>query len=322
MLHMQPVRKMAFVCFPEFQGLDLVGPMEVFSLVDLSGKLGYECHVLSEKGGLVSSISGMTIMTEKFRSLQGFDSLIIIGGKHVQQFGQHQSIVQYIQGQQSNVKRIVSICSGAFLLARAGLLDLKRITTHWSCVKALQLLVPNAEVIEDALYIKDDNVYTSAGISAGMDLALSLVEEDHGKVISLAVARELVIFYHRPGGQKQFSELLLAQSVNNDNIKLACTYIHENLTDDLSVTTLAERANMSARNFSRQFTEQLDISPGKYVQKSRVERAKYLLEHGQLSIAQVADKVGINSVEVLNRLFKKYLSISPNDYKKRFFKAL
>lgn len=136
----------------------------------------------------------------------------------------------------------------------------------------------------------------------------------------MAVARELVIFYHRPGGQKQFSDLLLAQNLSNDKIKLACSYIHENLAQDLTVPWLAEQVNMSPRNFSRQFTEQLKQPPGKYVQKSRVDRAKHLLEQGQLSVNQVADKVGIKSVAVLGRLFQKYLTISPNEYKQRFNK--
>ena len=318
---MDKIRKVAFVCFPKFQLLDLAGPLEVFSLATQEGGANYECHLLSEQGGLITSDSGMTIMTKKLLPLEGFDSLILIGGQHVKQLGQHQSLVQYIQKQQAKVKRIVSICTGVFLLARAGLLQGRKITTHWSCIQELQKLIPNAEVIEDALYIKSDNVYTSAGISSGIDLALSLVEEDHDKALSMSVARELVVFYHRPGGQKQFSEVLVSQSLNNDQIKLACAYIHENLTANLSVSLLAEQVNMSPRNFSRQFTEQVNLSPGKYVQKSRVERAKLLLEQGQLSIKQVAAKVGINSVAVLSRLFKKYLSISPSDYKKYFNKV-
>ena len=318
---MQPIKKMAFICFEGFQALDLVGPMEVFSLAVVAGEAGYECHLLSEQGGLVTSTSGMMLATEKLMSLAGFDSLIVVGGENVKQLGQHQPLIQYIEAQQANVKRIISICSGAFLLAGAGLLAHKKITTHWSCIDALQTLVPSAEVIEDAIYIKSDNLYTSAGISAGMDLALSIVEEDYGKVLSLAVAREMVIFYHRPGGQKQFSDLLLAQSLSNDNIKLACLTIHENLTLDLSVNFLAEQVNMSPRNFSRQFTEQLNLSPGKYVQKARVDRAKLLLEQGQLSVTQVADKVGIKSIAVLHRLVKTYLAISPSDYKQRFYKS-
>lgn len=318
---MQYIKKMAFICFPGFQALDLVGPMEVFSMAVDKDQSHYQCHILSEQGGLITGISGITLMTQKWLSLDGFDSLILIGGEQVKQAGQYQNLIAYIQAQQSKVKRIISICTGVFLLARAGLLNHKKITTHWSCIKQLQTAVPSATVIEDAIYIKSDHIYTSAGISSGMDLALSIIEEDHGKDLSLAVARELVIFYHRPGGQKQFSDLLLAQNLDHDKIKLACCYIHENLTQDLTVALLAERVNMSPRNFSRQFTEQLNLSPGKYVQKSRVDRAKHLLEQGQLSVTQVADKVGINSIEVLNRLFKKHLAISPNDYKKRFFKT-
>ena len=318
---MEQIRKMALICFPEFQLLDLAGPLEVFSLATQEGDASYECHLLSEKGGLITSDSGMTIMTEKLRCLDGFDSLILIGGQHVKLLGQHQCLIEYIQQQQSKVRRIVSICTGVFLLARAGLLQGKKITTHWSCIQELQALMPDAEVVEDALYIKSDNIYTSAGISSGMDLALSLVEEDYGNKLSLTVARELVIFYHRPGGQKQFSDLLVSQSLSNDQIKLICSYIHENLKHNLTVSMLAEQVNMSPRNFSRLFTEQLKLSPGRYVQKSRVERARILLEQGQWSINQVADKVGINSVAVLSRLFKRHLEITPHDYKKRFSKG-
>ncbi|SFC57538.1 GlxA family transcriptional regulator [Pseudoalteromonas denitrificans] len=318
---MQYIKKVAFICFPGFQALDLVGPMEVFSLAKGAEESGYESCLLSYQGGPITSASGMTITTEKFMSLEGFDSLIIVGGHQVTQHNPHQYLIPYIQEQKTKVKRIVSICTGAFLLARAGLLAHQKVTTHWSCTEQLKALVPSAEVIEDALYIKSGNIYTSAGISAGMDLALSLVEEDHGKSLSISIARELVLFYHRPGGQKQFSDLLQAQSVTHDKVKLACVYIQENLIQELTVSSLAEYVNMSSRNFSRQFTEQLGLPPGKYVQKSRVERAKYYLEQGQLSIAQVANKVGINSITVLSRLFKKYLAISPNDYKKRFYKT-
>jgi transcriptional regulator GlxA family with amidase domain len=318
---MNKIKKIAFICFPGFQALDLVGPMDVFSLANPAEQQGYECHLLSEQGGLVTSLSGMTIMTEKLASLEGFDSLILIGGQHVKQTNQLEYLIQYIQNQHRKVKRIVSICTGAFLLARAGLLDNIKITTHWSCIQELQALIPSAMVIADAIYIKSGHIYTSAGISTGMDLALSLIEEDHGKNLCMAVAKELVVFYHRPGGQKQFSDLLLAQSVNNDKIKLACAYIHENLTKELTVSLLAEHVNMSPRNFSRQFTEQLKLSPGKYVQKSRIDRAKHLLEQGQLSVMQVAQQVGINSVAVLARLFKKYLATSPSDYKQRFYKT-
>jgi len=317
---MNQSKKMAFICFQGFQALDLVGPMEVFSMANPEGKKGYECHFLSEKGGLITSTSGMTITTKKLVSLEGFDSLILIGGQQAKQQDQLQYLIKYIQKEQSKVKRIVSICTGVFLLARAGLLDNKRVTTHWSCIQQLITLLPNAKVIEDAIYIKSGNIYTSAGISAGMDLALSLVEEDHGKEMSLIVARELVIFYHRPGGQKQFSDLLLAQSLSNDKIKQACSYIHDNLKLDLSIALLAEQVNMSPRNFSRKFTEQLKQSPGRYVQKARVDRAKHLLEQGQLSITQVTDEIGIKSTAVLGRLFKKYLAISPYDYKQRFYK--
>lgn len=179
--HMSKIKKMAFICFPGFQALDLVGPMEVFSLASQAGKQGYECHLLSEYGGLVTSLSGMEITTEKLKSLDGFDSLVLIGGQQVKQLGHFQYISQYIQKQQSKVKRIISVCTGAFLLARTGLLNGKKITTHWSCIQELQTLLPSADVVEDAIYIKSGNIYTSAGISAGMDLALSLVEEDHGK---------------------------------------------------------------------------------------------------------------------------------------------
>jgi len=315
------MRKIAFICFEGFQSLDLTGPMEVFDLVKLFGQKKYDLHLLSEFGGLIKSSSGMLIKTEKFISLQKFDCLIVIGGDEIKQLAKNQQLISYIQRESQHVTRLVSICSGAFLLAEAGLLSRKKITTHWSCVQALQSLVPSAEVIKDAIYIKSDNVYTSAGISAGMDLALSIIEEDYGKALSLAVAKELVIFYHRPGGQKQFSDLLQAQSLSNDRISLVCTYIHENLAAELTVTLLAEKVSMSPRNFSRLFTEQLKLSPGKYVQQARIDRAKHLLEQGQLSISQVGDKVGINSIAVFSRLFKKHLAISPNDYKERFYKA-
>jgi len=318
---MQHIKKMALICFEGFQTLDLIGPMEVFSLAKVDKKPEYECILMSEHGGMITSSSGVVILTQKLLSLEGFDSLIIVGGDNIKKPEQQLNLVNYIQQQHTKVNRVISICTGVFLLARAGLLENKNITTHWSCLQQLKFLVPSAKVAEDAIYIKSDNIYTSAGISAGMDLALSIIEEDLGKNISMAIARELVIFYHRPGGQKQFSDLLQAQSLTNDKIKLACAYIHDNLAQVLNISLLAEHVNMSDRNFSRKFTEQLSLSPAKYIQKSRIDRAKLLLEQGQLSVNQIADKVGFNSVTVLSRLFKKHLCVTPNNYKQRFYKA-
>jgi len=314
------MRKIAFICFNGFQSLDLTGPMEVLDLAKLGGCMKYEIHLLSVSGGYIKSSSGLIVETKELISLEGFDSLIVIGGEQIKSVIKNQCLVSYVRRESQKVKRVVSVCAGAFILAEAGLLDNKRATTHWSLIDEIQRLYPKVEIDDDAIYVNDGSIYSSAGITAGMDLMLSLVEEDCGKKLSRVIAKELVIFYHRPGGQKQFSDFLQSQSIDNHPIQRVCSYIQQNPQKDLTVPQLALIVNMSPRNFSRSFTKELQSSPGKYVETSRVNLARHLLEQNQFTMSQIATQAGINSSDVLCRLFKKHFGVSPMDYKQRFCK--
>ncbi len=313
-------KKVAFICFEDFQLLDLTGPLQVFESAWRNGQAFYETQVMSEQGGLVKSSAGLAVETQKLGSLSGYDSMVIVGGQGTYQACNNHALIAYVKEAATLVRRIISICTGSFILAKAGLLDHKRATTHWSSVDKLAKAGNCIQVEEDALYVTDDNVITSAGVTAGMDLALALVEQDTSKELAMWIAKQLVVFYHRPGGQKQFSEHLQSQTVENDKFREICQLILEKPGNLLSVQSLADRVNMSERNFSRQFQKHLGCSPGKYVEKSRLAHAKRLLEMDCWSLEQVAAKSGFNSVEVMRRAFQRCLGISPGDYRERFSK--
>ena len=311
--------KIAFICFPDFQSLDLIGPMEVFSGLNQEGKKKYELSILSEFGGNITSSSGLSIQTIVLKNLKGYDSLIIVGGKGAKNASQNPILVSYIQQESKNVRRLVSICTGSFILAATGLLDGKKATTHWRLLKQLQSIYPKIKVDDNAIYVNDGDIYTSAGVSAGIDLTLTLIADDYGKALSRDVAKELVVYYHRPGGQKQFSNYLKMQSVENVKLQKVCTYIFNNPQEDLTILKLASISNMSPRNFSRKFTQELQLTPGKYVEETRLEKAKLLLEQNQLPLSKIATEVGISSSDVLCRLFKKHFNVSTSEYKKHFY---
>ena len=311
-------KKIAFICFEGFQSLDLTGPLEVFDLAVSDGRAHYENFIYSPNGGLLSSSSGIVVDTLPFASLKGFHAMVIVGGVGADITMTQQEIADYVSEQSKEVERIISICSGALILAKTKLLDGLKATTHWSRCQQLQSMNPSLQVEKDAIFVKQGNIYTSAGVTAGMDLALAIVQEDCGRDISLEIAKGLVIYYKRPGGQKQFSDILHSQSINNDKISRACTYINNHLKQDLSVQALAKSVNMSHRNFSRVFSKELNISPAKYVERVRVDRACIMLENRNLNTAQVADNVGINSADVLSRLFQKYFSVSASQYREHF----
>lgn len=214
--------------------------------------------------------------------------------------------------------RWVSICTGALALARMGLLDHRRATTHWAYLDVLSTAHPTIEVVDDALYVIDSNVWTSAGVTSGIDLALAMIREEVGAKIALEVARYLVVFAHRSGGQSQFSEHLAALSTDNDAIFTTQQYIAGHLSEDLSVERLAEVARMSPRNFARVFKDELSQTPGKYVQRVRLEAARELLEATDISIESIATRCGLGTIESLRRLLQRHLGVSPQQYRQRF----
>ena len=215
-------------------------------------------------------------------------------------------------------RRVGSVCTGAFLLARAGLLDGRRATTHWAACQALQRGYPSVEVEPDPIFVRDGNVYTSAGVTAGIDLTLALVEEDLGPCAALDVARELVLFIRRPGGQAQFSAGLAGQSAERPSLRSLQAWIADHLQADLSVAALAERSFMSVRNFARAFAGEVGVTPAAYVEALRLERARTLLETTDAQLEEIAGLCGFGTVETLRRTFGRRLSVNPSDYRSRF----
>jgi transcriptional regulator GlxA family with amidase domain len=213
------------------------------------------------------------------------------------------------------------VCTGAFLLARAGLLDGRSATTHWAACAALARNYPTVHVDPDPIFVRDGNVYTSAGVTAGIDLALALVEEDLGAAAALEVARNLVLFVRRPGGQAQFSATLAGQAAVRPGIRELQAWISEHLDADLSVPALAERAFMSPRNFARVFAQQVGSTPGAFVESVRVERARTLLETTDLQVEEIARACGFGTVETMRRAFGRRVRVSPSEYRERFAAA-
>jgi transcriptional regulator GlxA family with amidase domain len=242
----------------------------------------------------------------------------LAGGNGTEAAALDMELIDWIRRAARRSRRVTSVCSGAFLLAQAGLLDGKRATTHWSVTDLLGDLFPDVDVDPDRIYVKDGSTYTSAGVTAGMDLALALVEEDHGAAAALEIARQLVLFVHRPGGQSQFSVQLEAQAAERHPIRDAQTFIADHLAADLSVGALAGLAHMSTRNFARCFRSELGVTPAAYVERARVEAARRLLESSDRSVAAIASECGFGTVETLHRSFRRSVHVTPGEYRRHF----
>jgi transcriptional regulator GlxA family with amidase domain len=244
------------------------------------------------------------------------DTLLIPGGDGAR--APDPDLVDWVQRASRKARRTVSVCTGAFLLAAAGLLDHRRATTHWNWCEELAEEYPNVHVEPDSVFVREGELWTSAGVTAGIDLALALVEEDLGPGVALAVARELVVFLKRPGGQAQFSSALSAQQAARPALREVQAWIAGHLSEDLSVAALAERSMMSERSFARTFRQEVGQTPAAYVEALRIEQARALLEDGAPSLEAVAQSAGFASAEVLRRAFRRRIGVSPSDYRSRF----
>jgi transcriptional regulator GlxA family with amidase domain len=313
-------RRIVLVGFDRFQALDLVGPTEVFSMASRIQAGTYAIEVAAAGGTEISSSSGLRLRPD--RSLSGcrgaIDTLVVVGGEGVPNALRDPALVRWIARTAPRCRRVASVCNGAFLLARAGLLEGRRATTHWSACATLAARHPEIEVEPDAIFVKDRDVYTSAGVTAGMDLSLALVEEDLGRDAALEVARWLVLFLRRPGGQSQFSTQLSAQIAEREPLRELQAWIADNLGADLSVPALAERACMSPRNFARAFSREVGVTPGAYVEAARVEAARMALDGTQEPIESVARRCGFGTVETMRRAFHRRLGVGPSGYRDRF----
>jgi transcriptional regulator GlxA family with amidase domain len=311
--------------FPQAQVLDITGPLEVFArtarwLADHRGERrpAYETELVAARAGPFATSGGLQLVaTHRYDRARPADTLLIAGGIGWESVAKDLVLLRWIAAQSRRVARLGSICNGAMLLAAAGLLDGKPATTHWSYLDRLQKLAPDANVDRDALYVRAGNIYTSAGVTAGMDLALALVEQDHGKAVALAVAQELVLFLKRPGGQSQFSRHLQAQR-RDDLFGELELWMLEHPGADLTVENLARRMSMSPRHFARLFAARLGRSPGAYVRRLRVEQARRRIEEGASRLKQVARDCGFADEQALRRGFQDIVGITPAEYRSRF----
>ena len=323
------------LAFTDVQMLDVTGPSEVFSLADRFDRPAYEIELVgapARSGAAATSdtprapiaaSSGLRLLPDReLGDCSGpIDTLIVPGGQGVTAAQRDDELIEWIRSAAARSRRVASVCTGAFLLARAGLLAGRHATTHWSACAQLARRYPAIEVESDPIYIRDGNVYTSAGVTAGIDLALALVEEDLGHRAALAVARWLVLFMRRPGGQAQFSAGLAAQAAKRASVRDLQAWIADNLHHDLAVTALAERCFMSPRNFARVFAREVGLTPAAYVESLRLERARILLESTELQVEDIAARCGYGTVESLRRSFARRLHVSPSAYRTRFHLA-
>jgi len=246
------------------------------------------------------------------------DTLLISGGSAIENDEIDIEVVQWIRKIAGRIRRIGSVCTGAMLLARAGLLDGRKVTTHWNWCALLAKKCPRADVDPNPIFIRNGNVYTSAGVTAGMDLALALVEEDHGSRLALQVARNLVLYLRRPGGQSQFSAALSMQLTDRKPFRELESWVLEHLNKPLTVPMLAERLAMSPRNFARVFTKEMKTTPAKFVERLRVEAARRRLEESQNSLETIAGECGFANVNSMRNVFQRALRIAPGHYRRHF----
>jgi len=315
---MEP-RRIVILAFPGVQPLDVIGPAEVFNTAAALRAGAYSVEIVARERGPVSSTSVGLVSDRALSACRGpLDTLVVAGGPGVRDAARDPRTVAWARAAGRRARRVCSVCTGAFLLAEAGLLDGLRATTHWSGCDRLAERYPEVEVERDPIFVRDGNVYTSAGVTAGMDLALALVEEDLGRATALEAARWLVLFVKRPGGQSQFSAQLAAQTADREPLRELQEWIAGNLDADLSVPALAERTHMSERNFARAFRRELGLTPGAYVEIARVESARIALESTATPVDAVAREAGFGTVETMRRAFHRRLGVGPAEYRARF----
>jgi transcriptional regulator GlxA family with amidase domain len=310
------MRRVVITGPPPVQILDVTGPLEVFSNIP-------EYHVT-----LVASEADGTLMTGRGIGLAGavpresisghIDTLVIAGGPGAESGEYDESYLRWIAETAKRSRRVASICTGAFVLAAAGLLDGKQAVTHWNFCDRLANEFPGVKVQPDPIYLRDGSTYTSAGITAGIDLCLALLEEDHGHEAALSVARQLVMFLVRPGGQAQYSHILSRQAASSEPLRELQVYMLENLQADLSVETLAERMHMSPRHFSRVCLREMKLNPGQFVERLRVEAAQQMIDSTSKGLKEIAEACGFGSADSMRRVFVRVLGVTAGDYTKRF----
>ncbi|MDB5929559.1 MAG: AraC family transcriptional regulator [Polaromonas sp.] len=320
------MRLVLFMAFPDMGLLDVTGPQTVFwaasKAMEKRGLPGYLRFTASLNGGLVNTAEGVSLQTLPLADFAGaqIDTRVVPGSPHIEQVLERSGpLAQWLHAAAGAARRTASVCSGAFLLAQAGLLDGRRAATHWGMCDMLKARFPSVEIDRDAIFVQQGAVWTSAGVSAGIDLALALVEADCGHEVAMEVARELVVYLKRPGGQAQFSELLQSQAQDSAAFDELNLWITDNLgRKNLSVELLADRAGMSPRNFARVYKQKTGRTPAKAVEVFRLEAARRLLEDSGRNVDQIAGLCGFGDEERMRTTFQRNLGIAPRDYRRRF----
>jgi transcriptional regulator GlxA family with amidase domain len=315
------MRRIAILAFDGVQTLDVTGPFEVFSIANrLRRSDEYSVEIVAPDSRPLRTGSGLTIVPDRATSgVRGpIDTLLVAGGEGVLRAVQDERLVAWVRRTAARSRRVASVCSGAYMLAEAGLLDGRRAATHWASAADLARRFPQVEVDPEAIYVRDGDVWTSAGVTAGMDLALALVEDDLGHATALETARWLVVFVKRPGGQSQFSSHLQAQAAERRPLRELQEWMAANLAADLSVPALAHRAAMSERNFARAFGREVGMTPAAYVEALRVSHARLRLESSGQKLEAVARDCGFGTVETMRRAFHRRLGVGPGGYRDRF----
>jgi transcriptional regulator GlxA family with amidase domain len=324
-------RRVVMLAFPDAQILDITGPLEVFGRAArlLTEERGwripaYTVEIAAAKAGPFATSSGIRLIADRsIAQLRGpIDTVLMAGGRGTNAALRDRALINWLRSGIQRTRRLCSVCTGAFLLAEAGLLDGLRATTHWRQCERLAAQYPAVSVETDPIFVRAGKIFTSAGVTAGIDLALALLEDDHGRDVALAVARELVMFLRRPGGQSQFSVQLSAQVADRQPLRELQRWIADHLGADLSVDALARRIAMSPRNFARVFTREVGVTPGEFVENSRVEAARRRLEESADGVDSIASECGFGTRESMRRAFIRRLHVPPSAYRSRFHQKL
>lgn len=314
---MGAMRTVLITLFDDVQSLDVTGPLEVFTGAASRSPDAYRITTASVGGHPVRTTSGLRITPDTdLRAAAVPHTLVVPGGAGSR--ADQPELIGWLRANAPAATRLVSVCTGAFLLAEAGLLDGRTVTTHWRMCATLARRYPAVTVDPDPIYVRDGHIATSAGVTSGIDLALALVEEDVGRDVALDVARQLVVFLRRPGSQTQFSTHLRAQTAHRRPLRDVQTWIAEHPDADLTVSALAQRASLSPRQFARAFTAETGATPGQYVDQTRLETARRLLEDTDHGIERIARHAGYGTAEAMRRAFHRTLGLSPAEYRRRF----
>lgn len=322
-MHNGPVRRIGIIGYDGVNGFDIVGPSEVFATARTpNGEGAYAIEVLAVDAKPFVTEAGLTILPHgRLAEAQAVDTIIVPGGAGLRRPEIGGGVADWLKGASKRVRRVAAVCTGTYGLAEAGLLDGRRATTHWRFAADLQARYPAVKVDPDLIFVRDGLFYTSGGISAGIDLSLALIEEDLGPKAALAVAREMVVFLKRSGGQHQYSEPLKFQMSSGDRFANLVAWLHGALAEDLSVERLAGILYLGPRQFTRAFRKSVGLTPAAFVERLRMDRSSEMLVEGNVTVDQAAAQVGYHSADVFRRAFERRFGVSPNEYRRRFSSA-